>query len=160
MRSITVRLIKPLKGVTVTYTGELLERDDAHILLRALWPYPPRELGFVRFEPGDVFFEHHYSDRWYNIMRIHSADGAHKGWYCNVTRPAVFGEDYVDSEDLELDLFVPPNRAAPLVLDEDEFAQRRLDESDPAAHDAARAALAELIRMAASGEPPFGYQTY
>jgi hypothetical protein len=160
MAPITVRLIKPLKDITITYAGEVLERDDAHILLRAAWPFPPKDLGFVQFVPGDVFYEHYYAQRWYNILAIYAADGALKGWYCNVARPAVFGDDYVDSEDLELDLFVPPDRAAPLVLDEDEFAQRRLDESDPAAHDAARAALAELIRMAASGEPPFGDQTH
>jgi hypothetical protein len=160
MAPFTVRLVKPLKHDTVIYEGELLERDDARILLRALWNAPARDLGCLRFEPGDVLYEHHYSDRWYNIFEVHAADGALKGWYCNVARPATFGEDYVESEDLELDLFVPPDRAAPLVLDEDEFAQRELDRIDPPAHVAARAALAELMRMAVSGEPPFGSHTY
>lgn len=152
---ITVRLLKPLKGITLAYTGEALSRDDTHILVRARWGQPARDLGFVRFEPGDLFYEHHYRDRWYNIMEIRAADGALKGWYCNVARPAVFGEDYVESEDLELDLFVPPDRAAPLVLDEDEFAQRGLDRLDPQAHVAARAALAELVQMALDGRSPF-----
>ena len=155
----TVHLIKPLKGITVTYMGELLHRDEAHILLRAPWQEPAKNLGFLQLVPGDVFFEHFYADRWYNIFAIHAADGTLKGWYCNVTRPAVFGEEYVESEDLELDLFVPPDRAAPVVLDEDEFAARGLDQSDPAAHTAARAALAELILLAASGAPPFDSQT-
>ncbi|MBC8076741.1 MAG: DUF402 domain-containing protein [Chloroflexales bacterium] len=151
----TIRLLKPLKRITVNYTGELLARDDAHILLRALWHDPPKDLGFVQLVPGDVFYEHFYANRWYNIFEIRAANGALKGWYCNVTRPAVFGNHYVESEDLELDLFVPPDRAAPLVLDEDEFAARKLDQTDPEAHAAAHAALAALVQMATSGQPPF-----
>ena len=152
----TVHLIKPLKSVTITYEGELISRDASHILLRAPWTMEARDLGFLRFEPGDVLYEHYYSDRWYNIFEVHAADGRLKGWYCNVTRPALFGENYVKYEDLELDLFVPPDRAAPLVLDEDEYAQRGLEASDPAAHVAARAALAELLALAAAGAAPFG----
>jgi len=151
----TVHLIKPLKRITVTYTGELLARDNAHIVLRALWHDPPKDLGFVQLVTGDVFYEHFYADRWYNIFEIRAANGALKGWYCNVTRPALFGKDYVESEDLELDLFVPPDRAAPLVLDEDEFAARNLAQIDPEAHAVARAALLELMRMATGGAPPF-----
>ena len=151
----TVHLLKPLKGITLTYEGELISRDGTHILLRALWTGPAHDLGCLRFEPGDVLYEHHYSDRWYNIFEVHAADGALKGWYCNVARPAVFGDDYVASEDLELDLFVPPDRAAPVVLDEDEFAQRGLEVSDPAGHIAAHAALATLIALATAGAAPF-----
>jgi predicted RNA-binding protein associated with RNAse of E/G family len=155
MRSITVHLLKPGKGTTLTYQGELLLEEPGHLLIHALWDRDAADLGYVVFEPGDHFYEHHYTDRWYNIFEVRAADGTLKGWYCNVTRPAQIARDVVTSEDLELDLFVPPDRAHPLRLDLDEFEARGLADSDPAAHAAALAALDELERMATSGELPF-----
>jgi hypothetical protein len=66
-------------------------------------------LGYV-VRPGDHFYEHYYSERWYNIFEVRSAEGVLKGWYCNITRPARFEAKLVTSEDLELDLFVAPDR--------------------------------------------------
>lgn len=150
-----IRLLKPAKGKVVSYTGEVLERDDQHLLLVTIWTWPTEDLGYVVFEPHDRFYEHFYSDRWYNVFAIHCADGTPKGWYCNITRPAIFGEDVVESEDLELDLFVSPDRQQVLVLDEDEFAARDLLSSDPAAHAAALAALQELQDRVQRGDAPF-----
>jgi len=152
---ITVRLLKLAKHRVIIYTGEVIGRDERHLLLVATWLRPVEDLGYVVFEPNDRFYEHFYSDRWYNIFQIHHADGRLKGWYCNVTRPALFLGDTIESEDLELDLFVPPDRQQLLVLDEDEFAARDLLNSDPAAYAAARAALAELQELAQRGDPPF-----
>jgi predicted RNA-binding protein associated with RNAse of E/G family len=155
MRTLTVRLLKPGKGTTVTYRGELISNETGHLLIHARWELPRLDLGYVAFEPGDHFYEHHYTNRWYNICEVHSAAGALKGWYCNVTRPAQFAGDVVTSEDLELDLFAPPDRRNILRLDLDEFEARGLAGSDPAAHTAALAALDELERMAREGVPPF-----
>jgi protein associated with RNAse G/E len=44
-----------------------------------------------------------------------------KGWYCNITRPAVIGEDAVQADDLELDVWIMPNGQVAL-LDEKEFS--------------------------------------
>jgi hypothetical protein len=63
--------------------------------------------------------------------------------------------DTITSEDLELDLFVPPDRHDILRLDLDEFEACGLDVSNPPAYTAALAALEELERMARAGEPPF-----
>lgn len=150
-----IRLLKPAKGKVVSYMGEVLERDNNHLFLVAVWTWPLEDLGYVVFEPHDRFYEHFYSDRWYNVFAIHRADGALKGWYCNITRPAIFSEDVVESEDLELDLFISPDRQHVLVLDEDEFAARDLLTSDPAAHAAALAALQELQERARRGDAPF-----
>jgi protein associated with RNAse G/E len=152
---ITIRLLKPFKNRVITYQGEVLSRDERHVLLRAIWTWPREELGYVAFEPGDHFYEHFYADRWYNVFAISSAEAGPKGWYCNITRPALLGSDVIESEDLELDLFVPPDRQGLLVLDEDEFAARDLLANDPAAHYAALAALEELQRLATRGHPPF-----
>lgn len=155
MRSITVHLLKPGKGTTLTYTGELLRHEPGYMLIHARWDRPQRDLGYVIFEPGDHFYEHYYTERWYNIFELHGDSGALKGWYCNVCRPAQFAHDTIMSEDLELDLFVSPDRMKLLRLDLDEFAARGFDRSDPETHAAALAALDELERMAQAGTSPF-----
>ena len=153
---ITVHLLKPSKHTVVTYAGDLLQRSATHILIRAVWSSDEsKDFGFVSFDPGDVFYEHYYTNQWYNIFEVHASSGALKGWYCNVSRPAVFSDDVIDSEDLELDLFVPPDRQNPVLLDEDEYTARAFETTEPATHAAALAALNELRRLAAHGEGPF-----
>jgi predicted RNA-binding protein associated with RNAse of E/G family len=113
------------------------------------------DLGYVVFAPGDHFFEHYYADRWYNIFEVRSAEGNLKGWYCNITRPALVEADLVTSEDLELDLFVAADRQHLLRLDQEEFAALGLDVTEPETYAAALQALHELEDMARRGEPPF-----
>jgi predicted RNA-binding protein associated with RNAse of E/G family len=155
MRSITIHLLKPGKHTIVTYRGELLLEEPGHLPIHARWERDALDLGYIVFEPGDHFYEHYYTERWFNIFELYSAAGAPKGWYCNVTRPAQVAGDVIMSEDLELDLFVAPDRAHPVRLDLDEFEGRGLAATDPAAYAAALTALDELERMARAGEPPF-----
>jgi predicted RNA-binding protein associated with RNAse of E/G family len=155
MRTITVHLLKPGKGTTVTYQGQLLADEPGHLLIHARWERAALDLGYVTFAPGDHFYEHYYTERWYNIFEIRDVSGILKGWYCNVTRPAHVAGDVITSEDLELDLFAPADRQSILRLDLEEFAARDLARSDPPTQAAALAALDELERMARAGEPPF-----
>lgn len=150
-----IRLIKPGKSATITYEGDLLARDQSWVAVRATWSRGTVDLGLLRFAPGDVLIEHFYTDRWYNIFQLHAADGALKGWYCNVTRPAVIAEDYVESEDLELDLLVSADRAQTRLDDEDEFLAR---DFDPETVALARRAVAELQAMVGRGEKPFSVE--
>lgn len=153
-----VRLIKPLKGLVVRFEAELLARTPTSVSVRAPWERGPIDLGLMTFAPGDVLTEHYYSDRWYNIFELRGPDGRLKGWYCNVTRPALIGADAVESEDLELDLLVAADRRTLRLDDEDEFAARRLERDDPAAHAAALAAVEELRALVAAGAPPFDHR--
>ncbi|HEU5098311.1 MAG TPA: DUF402 domain-containing protein [Roseiflexaceae bacterium] len=155
MRDITINLLKPGKGQTIRYTGEIVRQEPGYVLVHARWEHPRRDFGYMVFEPGDHFYEHYFSTRWYNIFELRSPAGALKGWYCNVTRPAQIERDLIISEDLELDLFVSPDRSNILRLDLDEFAARGLDSSDPVAHATALATLDELEQMARAGLPPF-----
>lgn len=160
MRSITVHLLKPGKGTTISYQGELLRETPGYRLIRARWDRPTTDLGYVVFETGDLFYEHYYAERWFNVFEIESAQGRLKGWYCNVTRPALFEADVITSEDLELDLFVSPARDAALRLDLDEFEARGFAQADPALHAAALVALDELEQLARAGAPPFDRTHY
>ncbi len=159
MRSITIHLLKPSKGATITYNGELLRHEPDYMLIHARWDRPRLDLGYVAFEPGDHFYEHFYTERWYTIFELRSEAGVLKGWYCNISRPARIDGDTITSEDLELDLFVAPDRVQILRLDLGEFAARGFETSDPATHTAALAALDELEQMAQAGTPPFDILT-
>ena len=122
--------------------------DGNHIVVRGPWAEArPRDLGFAIFEPGDVFTEHYWRDRWYSIKEVRGAGGTLKGWYCDVARPVRVENGWLVSEDLYLDLWVAADGAT-LRLDEDEFAASTIGRNDAAAASRARAALVDLERMA------------
>jgi hypothetical protein len=136
----------------IRYTGELLADDGTRVAVRAPWAGSGvRDFGFVRFEPGDVFTEYYWRDRWYAVKEVRSATGALKGWYCDVTRPARRSGAELVVEDLDLDLWRSADGTDVRRLDEDEFAESGLGESDPEAARAALAALDELESLARGG---------
>lgn len=108
------------------YKGGIVDRGETWVCLVALFEPHESDLGAVVFRHGDIFTEWFYSDRWYNIFRVEDGQtGALKGWYCNITRPAEIGEDYVKADDLALDVYVMPNGGI-LLMDEEEFAALNL----------------------------------
>lgn len=138
----------------IRYPAELLADDGVRLTVRAPWAADGvRDFGFVRFEPGDVFTEHYWRDRWYAVKEVRSGDGTLKGWYCDVTRPAVVGADGTEVvvEDLDLDLWVSADGAEVLRLDEDEFAASGLAAADPEAAERAVRALDELDALGRDG---------
>ncbi|MFE8945775.1 DUF402 domain-containing protein [Streptomyces sp. NPDC007856] len=136
----------------IRYPAELLGDDGTRIAVRAPWAGSGvRDFGFVRFEPGDVFTEYYWRDRWYSVKEVRAADATVKGWYCDITRPAVRTDHELVVEDLDLDLWRSADGRDVRRLDEDEFAESGLTESDPEAASAAVAALAELETLARTG---------
>jgi hypothetical protein len=137
----------------IRYAGELLTDDGTRVAVRAPWAGSGvRDFGFVRFEPGDVFTEYFWRDRWYAVKEVRSATGAVKGWYCDITRPAVLSGRELVVEDLDLDLWRSADGTDVRRLDEDEFAESGLTETDPEAARAALAALDELESLARGGD--------
>ncbi|MCD2467750.1 MULTISPECIES: DUF402 domain-containing protein [unclassified Streptomyces] len=150
-RSVEVTLTKAGR-TKIRYPAEVLTEDGARLSVRAPWAADGvRDFGFVRFEPGDVFVEHYWSDRWFTVKEVWSADGALKGWYCDITRPAVIDGSEVVIEDLDLDLWVSADGSEVLRLDEDEFAASGLTASDPEAAACAVVALDELEVLGREG---------
>jgi hypothetical protein len=157
--AVKVRLVK-VSGRDVEYPATVMADDGVHIVVRGPWAEPEaRDLGFVRFEPGDVFTEHYWRDRWYSIKEVRDARGGLKGWYCDVARPVTLEGDHLSSKDLELDLWVSADLRTVLRLDEDELARSGLTEADPTAAAEARLALDELERLAADGFSGVGLES-
>jgi len=137
----------------IRYPAELLSDDGTRITVRAPWAGDGvRDFGFVRFEPGDVFTEYYWRDRWYAVKEVRDAEGVLKGWYCDITRPAAVTGGELVVEDLDLDLWRSADGTAVLRLDEDEFEASGLSAKDPQAAAAARHALDTLERLAHEGD--------
>ncbi|MFJ4648534.1 DUF402 domain-containing protein [Streptomyces bobili] len=147
-RLVNVVLVKGGR-TKIRYPAELLADDGTRIAVRAPWAGEGvRDFGFVRFEPGDVFTEYYWRDRWYSVKEVRAASGVLKGWYCDITRPATLTGGELVVEDLDLDLWRSADGGDVRRLDEDEFAESGLAERDPEAAAAAVTALDELEVLA------------
>ena len=150
-RQLDVVLVKAGR-TKIRYGAELLGDDGTRVVVRAPWAGDGvRDFGFVRFEKGDVFTEYYWRDRWYAVKEVRDAEGTLKGWYCDITRPATLSGTELVVEDLDLDLWHSADGTDVLRLDEDEFAESGLPETDPEAAAAAVAALDELETLAREG---------
>lgn len=152
MSRYTVHKLNTRGERVVTYDAVLAERLPDGVRLDARWTRAPLRLGYTTFDTGDHFMEWFYTDRWYNIFEIHAADGALKGWYCNIAEPATITASTVTCRDLLLDLWVAADGQTH-VLDEEEFAADTWLDAPTRA--AAERALAELLDRVRGREAPF-----
>lgn len=149
---ITVIKLNPLGEEKIRYPAEVLARLENGIVLDAYWNNPKRDLGYTIFETGDHFVEYFYTNRWFNIFAISSANGERKGWYCNVAAPALISDGQVEQVDLFLDVWVGPDGRT-LILDEDEFAaDTTLTEAQ---RSGARLGLQDLLALIEARREPF-----
>lgn len=133
------------------YPAIVIERGPNHVRLEAFFNRDDMDLGYAIFKRGDRFVEFFYTDRWYNIFAIYDRDdGALKGWYANVCRPADISKTAVRCDDLALDAWI--DRVGGFrLLDEEEFAALELS---PAESVQALAAVRQLRELAATGRLP------
>lgn len=150
-RAVDVVLVKAGR-TKIRYGAVLVADDGTRLTVRAPWAGTGvRDFGFVRFEAGDVFTEHYWRDRWYAVKEVRDASGVLKGWYCDITRPAVLSGGELVVEDLDLDLWRSADGTDVRRLDEDEFAASGLAARDPEAAARALAALDALEELARGG---------
>jgi hypothetical protein len=113
---------------TWRYEGRLLERSEGRYVVEAYFDKEDAVVGGMPIAFGDRFVETYYTDRWYNILEIRDReDGSLRGWYCNITCPAVVGGNSISYVDLALDLLVFPDGRM-VVLDEDEFESLQISQ--------------------------------
>ena len=145
---ITVRKLDENGRLVFEYAGIVLARGPQWVQLEAYFAFKDYDAGYHIFKQGDRFVEWFYADRWYNIFEMYDVDdGAHKGWYCNITRPAQITDATVSAQDLALDLMVYPDGRMQ-VLDRDEFQALALDDETRRCALAGLDALLTLVRQA------------
>ncbi len=151
MSEITIYKLDENGSVVWHYPAVILERRSTFVRLEATFNRDDLDLGFALFKRGDRFIETFYNDRWYNVFAVYDRDDHElKGWYCNICRPADFGDTAVRCEDLALDMWVSPQYQIQL-LDEEEFASLDLNAEE---RQKCLSALQELSRLAQSQQLP------
>ncbi len=136
----------------LSYNGVVRERNDRFLCVEASFALADRDLGYIHLRRGDVFREWFYSDCWFNIFRVQDVESEQvKGWYCNITRPAIIEPHQAAADDLGLDVFVYPDGQT-LLLDEDEFDRLGLPLSE---QQAAWEAVAMIQKMVRTRQHPF-----
>lgn len=149
--TVTVELLHAGQ-VKLRYPMTVESDDGDHVVVEGPYSEPQaRDLGYVTLELGDRFREHYWRTRWYSIKEIMDEHGVRKGWYCDVARPAVVSSSLVRSVDLDLDVWASADGATVLALDEDEFVESGIEQSDPPAASRAREALSVLLHAAENG---------
>ncbi len=137
----------------LTYPGKVAQRDSNRwVYLQAIFQPQQAEAGPIVFYQGDMFHEWFYADRWYNVFRVEAGTSrVLRGWYCNITRPAVITAHQVKSDDLALDVLILPNGALHL-LDVAAFNHLALSNHERAA---AWGAVREITERYTRQHPPF-----
>ena len=116
----------PTEEVTWQYDGVELRRGENSITVEAFFNRDDLPFQDIVLKRNDRFVETFFTDKWYNIFEIYDRDdGALKGWYCNLTKPAIIEAGQVSYVDLALDLWVTPD-GRQVVLDEDELEELNL----------------------------------
>ena len=140
--------------------GQLL--DHSGPLLRVKVPaatpvYVTREERWV--PSGDTALHCYFEDRWYNVWNLGEHIIAPNLWYANVAMPAGFDGATIRWVDLDIDIRCYLDGSLE-VLDEDEFAQHRVElgYSDEVVEHAL-AARDEMLRLASAGAFPFDHET-
>jgi protein associated with RNAse G/E len=147
-KKVEVIKLNPQGEETWRYDGLVLARDRTSILIEAYFNRDDLLFNGILLKKNDRFIERYFNDRWYNIFEIHDReDDQIKGWYCNVTKPAVFTPGKIAYVDLALDVLVYPNGSY-LVLDKDEFDDLEIDENS---RKQAIKALDALVSLADTG---------
>ena len=140
--------------VVISYDGERIDEDAHSICVRAIFQVERAQVGEVVLSRGDIFTEWFYRDRWYNIFRIQDPHTyALKCYYCNITRPSQFNADEIRSDDLALDILVLPDQQI-LVLDQDEFDDLQLEDSE---RTACLNAVAQIHALVKAHTHPFEF---
>jgi uncharacterized protein len=149
---VTVVKLNPQGEEKIRYPAQVSARLENGVILDAYWNHARKDLGYTIFEPGDHFIEYFYSDRWFNIFAIATADGQRKGWYCNIAAPALIATEQVEQIDLLLDVWVTPDGQL-LILDEDEFTADLTITTEQRRN--ARQGLRDLLALIAARHEPF-----
>lgn len=152
-------------GAEVTrYDGHVRRTHPAGqwIEAEAVWTHGNVALAGLRFVPGDHLLEYFSPLHPYNVFTVFAPDGALRGWYANVSHPALLRENGGRVEltwrDLFLDLIGLPD-GSHVTLDEDELEESGLETIRPELYRRIQQTLEVVIQRFQTHEYPFDVVT-
>lgn len=152
--SVTIVKLKPDGTEATRYPGQTIDAPPGWVAARAPWGQRRVDLGYLVFEPNDVFLEYFALERPFNAFAIFTSEGELKGWYCNVTYPTRVDHDVIYWHDLYIDVIAYPDGRT-LVRDEDELDESGLETSDSDTYRMITQARDDLLQLLSAGEYPF-----
>lgn len=126
------------------------------IAVEAAWGRPDADIDGVKFITGGKIREFFSPTKRYNIFQVFAPDGAFTGIYANITAPTSVdcdedGRPVLTWEDHWLDAVRLPDGTIK-VLDEDEYQESGIPDSNFELHHVIQQALAELLNELSAGQ--------
>lgn len=90
---LTIVKLDPMGRAVARYSGLRVPASPGWIAVIAEWTSGPVASGPLQFESGDRLFEYFSVVEPLNAFALYTADGRFKGWYANVSCPALFVEE-------------------------------------------------------------------
>ena len=117
---ITVNSRKYDGAIRRSWTCELVEQDDDLVVAVGTFDADVNHSDLGLITKGTMSYEYFWLDRWYNIFRFVTADGAFRNFYCNLCMPPQFSNGVLDYVDLDIDVVVNADFSY-RILDRDDF---------------------------------------
>lgn len=151
---VTIVKLKPDGSEAIRYPGVAIEAERGWVAAQAPWEQRRVDLGYLVFEPDDIFLEFFSMNEPFNVFAIFTHRGVLKGWYSNVTYPSWVTGNTIYWHDLYIDVISYPDGEV-LVLDEDELAAAGIEQADPELFQFIMEGHQRLLRMVSRSEYPF-----
>lgn len=151
---LTIVKLDPVGRAVARYSGLRVPASPGWIAVIAEWTSGPVASGPLQFESGDRLFEYFSVVEPLNAFALYTADGRFKGWYANVSCPALFIEGELWWRDLYIDV-IADAAGNVTVLDEEELESSGLQERDPEGYACIIAARDRLLAALATRTYPF-----
>jgi protein associated with RNAse G/E len=117
---ITVNSRKYDGTIRKSWTCELVEQVDDLVVAVGTFDADVNHSDLGLITQGTLSHEYFWLDRWYNVFRFVTADGAFRNYYCNICMPPQFSKNVIDYVDLDIDVVVDPDFSY-RILDRDDF---------------------------------------
>ena len=153
--TISVRVLKYDGAEYRRWNAHVRRKDETLLILDAEFETDVSHHLLGEIKRGTRTVEYYWLDRWYNVFRFLTDDGATQLWYCNVNTPPTVAGDILTYIDLDIDILVQPSLSYQ-VLDVEEFETNaaRYAYSDEV-NVKAQAAVDELITRIETRQFPF-----
>jgi len=130
-----------LDGSVAEFECTLVHREAGHVVIRYDITGEGGEVAGLRLPGGTVTYAYYWADRPYNVYHWLLPDGTTAGYYFNLADQTQIGEDYVEWQDLTVDILITPDGRCQ-VRDEEELPA----DVGPAVREKIEQARLEILR--------------